>query len=136
MSIRRSTHLHFESDTPEGRRSCVCIPETSPFKPDEETNSFLNRLVNKQLSMGQYVVIFLSCDFVSRPVGRAITRSSLEREVCSFNLSSVKSTTVLPSMTWKWAPKTRYMLRRSTGRRMKDLIFLEVFTSSVILLLS
>ena len=97
MSIRRSTHLHFESDTPEGRRSCVCIPETSPFKPDEETNSFLNRLVNEQLSMGQYVVILLSCDFVARHVGRAITRSSLEREVCGSNLRPVKSKTVLPT---------------------------------------
>ena len=33
----------------------------------------------------------------NRPVGRAVTRSSLEREVCGSNLGPVKSDTVLPT---------------------------------------
>ena len=73
-------------------------------------------------------------------VGRAVTRSSLERMVWGSNLEPVKSDTVLPTtrhrssiasngavlparaMTRKWAPQTRYALRRNTASTMKDFI--------------
>ena len=72
------------------------------------------------------------------PVGRTITRSSLERKVWASNLELVKSDTVLPTvrhrcdtselcysgaMTRRWAPETRYTLRRNTASIMKDFIW-------------
>ena len=74
-----------------------------------------------------------------RPVGQAVTCLSLEREVLGSNLWPVKSDTVLPrarhrcdissngavlpgAMTRRWAPPTRYTLRRITASIMKDLI--------------
>ena len=79
------------------------------------------------------------------PVGWAVTRSSLEREVWSSNLGPVKSDTVLPTerrrcnissngavfrmelcclgaMTLWWAPQTRYSLWPNTASMRKDLI--------------
>ena len=49
---------------------------------------------------------FQNCKFHYRPVGRAVTRSSLELEVRGSNLGLVKSNTVLPTgaMTRRWAP--------------------------------
>ena len=75
-----------------------------------------------------YQLIFLrfqNCKFYYRPVGRAVTRSSLEREVRDSNLGLVKSNTVLPTgaMMPRWALQTRYTLRRNTASIMKDLIF-------------
>ena len=76
----------------------------------------------------------------NRPVGRAVTRSSLEREVWGSNLGPVKWDTVLPTachrcgisskgavlptsaMTRRWAPPTRYTLQHNTASVMKDLI--------------
>ena len=72
------------------------------------------------------------------PVGRAVTRSFLEREVAGSNLGPVKSDTVLPTarhrcdisskgavlpgaMTRRWAPSTRYTLWRNPASIMKDL---------------
>ena len=68
---------------------------------------------------------FQNCKFYYRPVGRAVTRSSLEREVRGSNLGLVKSNTVLPTgaMTRRWAPQTGYTLRRNTASIMKDLIW-------------
>ena len=75
-----------------------------------------------------------------RPVCRAVTRSSLEREVLGSILRPVKSDILLltarhrsdisskeavlhtGAMTRRWAPQTRYTLRRSTASIMKDLI--------------
>ena len=65
---------------------------------------------------------FQNCKFYERPVGRAVTRSSLEREVRGSNLGLVKSNTVLPTGAMKRIPQTRYTLRRNTASIMKDLI--------------
>ena len=72
---------------------------------------------------------FQNCKFYYRPVGQAVTRSSLEREVRGSNLWLVKSNTVLPTgaMTRRWALQTRYTLRRNTASIMKDLIWYFVF---------
>ena len=80
---------------------------------------------------------------VNRPVGRTVTRSSLEREVWYSNLGPVKSDSVLPirlataaaflqkklcspgAMTQRWALPTRYTLCHNTARIIKKLISLE-----------
>ena len=87
------------------------------------------------------IIIRISITQPDRPVGWALTRSSLEREVRGSNLGPVKSDTMLPTarhlcdisskgavlptctMTRRWAPPTRYTLRRITASIMKDLIF-------------
>ena len=71
------------------------------------------------------------------PVRRAETRSSLERKVWASNLGPVKTQRlptarhrfdifskeiVMPGAMMRWAPQTRYTLRRITARTMKDLI--------------
>ena len=74
------------------------------------------------------------------PVGRAVTRSSQERQALGSNLAPVKSGTVLATprhccnisskgtvfpagaMTRRWARQTRYTLRRNTASITKDLI--------------
>ena len=75
-------------------------------------------------------------------VGRAVTRSSAEREVYVLNLGPVKSDTVLPTtrhrcniskeavlpigaMTRRWASPTRCILRRNAASIMKNLIVLK-----------
>ena len=40
---------------------------------------------------------FMALVFINRPVGRAVTRSSLKREVCGSNFEPAKSDTVLPT---------------------------------------
>ena len=49
----------------------------------------------------QVTIAFIESDFftiiLDRPVGRAVTRSSLEREVWDSNFGPVKSDTVLPT---------------------------------------
>ena len=75
-----------------------------------------------------------------QPVGRAVTRSSLELLIGGSNLGPVKSDTVLPTaryhcdislkgavlltgaMMRRWTPPTRYTLRRNTASIMKGLI--------------
>ena len=76
---------------------------------------------------------------INRPIGRAITRSSLEREVRGSNLGQVKSDTLSPTarhrcdISLKRAvllgrddaeidPPTRYTLWRITASIMKGLI--------------
>ena len=44
----------------------------------------------------KFFICFFDC-LKDRPVGRAVTRSSLEREVWGSNLGPVKSDTVLPT---------------------------------------
>ena len=79
-------------------------------------------------------------NLMNRPVRRAVTSSSLEREVRGSNLRPVKSATVLlaarnlrdisskgavllaGAMMRKWAPPTRYTLQRITASIMKELI--------------
>ena len=77
---------------------------------------------------------------MNRPVNQAVNRSSLEREVLGLNLRPVKLNTLLPTvrhlcdifskgavlpagaMTERWAPQTRYTLRRNTASIMRDFI--------------
>ena len=77
----------------------------------------------------------------NRPVGRAVTRSSLEQEVRGSNLGPVKLDTVLPRlataatflqktlcclgvMTRRCAPPTRYIFLHNTASIIKDLVCL------------
>ena len=79
--------------------------------------------------------------FNNCPAGRAVTRSSLEREVRGSNFGPVKSDTVLPTarhrcdiscfklcypgaMTRKWASQTRCTLRRNAAIIKKHLILI------------
>ena len=71
-----------------------------------------------------------------RPDGRAVARSSLEREVisrasqirhCCQRLATaatllLKEQCCLGAMTRRWAPQTRYMLQRITASIMKNLM--------------
>ena len=67
-----------------------------------------------------------------RPVGRAVTRLSVERQVQDSNLGQVKSDTVPKflrkemwypdAITRRWATPTRYTLWRIIASIMKDLI--------------
>ena len=86
----------------------------------------------------QYLVLIL-LHSLKRPVGRAVTRSFLERGT-ELDLGPVKSNTVLPtncqhcdislkgdvlpagSLTQRWALSIRNRVRRKTGSKIKDLI--------------
>ena len=80
---------------------------------------------------------------INRPVGRAATHSSLEREVwgsnpgrsnptqCCQQLATAatflrKELCYPGAMTRRWAPPTRYTLRRNTASIMKDLIWFDL----------
>ena len=95
-------------------------------------------LVNRQKCLRTCCSINNEYYVVYRPVGWAVTRSSLEREVWGSKLGPVKSDTVLPTarhrcdisskelcclgaMTRRWAPPTCYTLRPITASIMKDL---------------
>ena len=85
------------------------------------------------------------CFVCHGPVGRAVIRSSLVREVWGSNFGPVKSDTVLPTarhrcdiiskgavllkgaVTRKWTPQACYTLRRITASIIKDLIWFHVF---------
>ena len=80
-------------------------------------------------------------NIMDRPVGRTVTRSSLEQEIWSTNLARgqighsigngspplrnffEKSKLRCPgAMRQRWTPQTRYTLRRNTASTTKDLI--------------
>ena len=96
-------------------------------------------------------ILYFSGDllFVYWPVGWAVTRLSLEREVWDSNLRPVKSDTVLPmarhrcdicskravlpsgALTRKWAPQTRYTLWRNAASIMQDFDLIIVYFSYI-----
>ena len=79
---------------------------------------------------------------MNRPVGRAVTRLSLERKVCGSNLGPVTLDTVLTTVRHRgdnskfavlpkrndagMGPQTWYTLRRNTASTMTDLILIEL----------
>ena len=78
-------------------------------------------------------------------VDRTLTSSYLEQEVCGSNPEPVKSGTVFPrlatvatfqtnlccqgAMTRRWAPQTRYTLRRITASIIQELIWFSIKTN-------
>ena len=97
---------------------------------------FIQPIEQRQLSSDNSAsaAILAHCDPAHRMVGRAISRSSLEREVWGLDFGLVKLDTAFPTtrhrrktklcylsaMTRRWAPPTRYTHWRRTVSIMKD----------------
>ena len=98
-------------------------------------HAFVDLLINTQPKSSNKALLFIGrCDKsteISSFAGRAVTRSSLEREVRGLNLGPVKSDTLLPTarrrydifskgcvaqaaMTWRWAVPTLCTFRLNT----------------------